>query len=136
MKKGRVLVAILGMDQHELGAIAICRILRDVGLEVIYGGRFNLPARIVKMAVEEDVDVVGLSCHSWEYLYFISELIQLLREAKLQIPVVLGGSVITASDEKSMLEKGVAAAFGPTAPTELIIQTIKRLAGEAGPASP
>jgi methylmalonyl-CoA mutase C-terminal domain/subunit len=130
MSKIRVLIAILGMDQHELGAVAISRLFRDGGMEVIYAGRFNLPPMIVKMAVEEDVDVIGLSCHSWEYLYYIPELITLLKERELSIPVILGGSVITSQDQKSLMAKGVAAAFGPTSSTEEIIQTINRMVGE------
>jgi methylmalonyl-CoA mutase C-terminal domain/subunit len=128
MKKIRVLIAILGLDQHELGALAISKFLRDAGFEVVYAGRFNLPPKIVKMAVEEDVDVIGISCHSWEYLYFLPEMIQLLKAGNLSIPLVLGGSVITAKDEISLREKGVAAAFGPTASTEEMIRVLQRLA--------
>ena len=66
----RVLIGTLGMDQHEVGAIAVSRMLRDAGMEVVYTGTFNLPAGILNMSLEEDVDVIGLSCHSWEYLAF------------------------------------------------------------------
>src|SRR3989304_8755694 len=110
----RVLIAMLGMDQHELGAIAVSRVVRDAGMEVIYAGRFNLPGMIVSSAIEEDVDVIGLSCHSWEYMYYIPELLQLLEERQLRIPVMVGGAVMTPSDTKLLLSKGVAAVFGPT----------------------
>lgn len=126
----KILLAILGMDQHEVGALAVAHILRDAGMEVVYGGRFNLPPEIVRMAADEDVDVIGLSCHSWEYLYFVPELLSLLREADAAIPVVLGGSVITAEDERQMLAQGVRAAFGPTATPEHIVTTVRAIARE------
>jgi methylmalonyl-CoA mutase C-terminal domain/subunit len=128
MRRTRVLISMLGLDQHELGAIAVARSLRDAGMEVIYAGRFNLPSMILHMALEEDVDVIGLSCHSWEYLYYVPELVRLLKEKELSIPVVLGGSVITSRDVEGLLAKGVAAAFGPGARNDEIVETMRRLA--------
>ena len=124
----RVLIAMLGLDQHEVGALAVARMLRDAGMEVVYAGRFNLPRGIVKAAVEESIDVIGLSCHSWEYLYYIDELLQLLRAQALDIPVVVGGSVVIADDARALLAKGISAAFGPTATPEDIITTVRHLA--------
>jgi len=124
----RVLISVLGLDQHEVGAIAVARQLRDAGMEVVYLGRFQLPPAIVKAAVDEAVDVLGLSCHSWEYLYYVDELLALLRERGLAIPVVLGGSVITAADARALAAKGVAATFGPTSELEDVPGTIERLA--------
>ena len=95
MKKIRVLIGILGLDQHEVGAVGISRMLRDAGMEVIYTGKFNLPSMIVKAGLEENVDLIGLSCHSWEYLYYLPELLELLKKEKLDVPVMVGGSVIT-----------------------------------------
>ena len=129
MKPVRVLIAMLGLDQHEVGALAVARLLRDAGMEVVYAGRFNLPPSLVKMALEEDVDVIGLSCHSWEYLYYVDELLQLLRAHDVEVPVVVGGSVVTGGDARSLLDKGISAAFGPTATPEDIIATVRRLAG-------
>ena len=94
--------------------MSISHALREAGMEVVYIGRFNLPPAIVKAALEEGVDLIGLSAHSWEYLHYIDEILQGLREAGLDTPVVLGGSVITPSDEEALREKGVAAAFGPS----------------------
>ena len=128
MRPLRVLIATLGLDQHEVGAVAVARQLRDAGMEVIYLGRFQLPPAIVKAAVDEAVDVIGLSCHSWEYLYYLDELMALLRERGLALPVVLGGSVLTAADARALEAKGVAAAFGPTSAVEDIPATIERLA--------
>ncbi len=129
METIRILIAILGMDQHEVGAIAISRSLRDAGMEVIYAGRFNLPPMILKIAIEEDVHVIGLSCHSWEYLYYVDELVQLLKEKNLQIPIVLGGSIITPRDQKMLKEKGIDA-FGASATTDDIIEKIRNIAQE------
>lgn len=118
---------MLGLDQHEVGAIAVSRMLRDQGLEVIYTGRFNTPAGIVNTSLEEDVDVVGLSCHSWEYLHYMPELLELIKDKDLDIPVVVGGSVITPGDVKKLESMGVAAAFGPSVSNEEIIETIKKI---------
>ena len=101
----KVLIAILGLDQHEAGAYAVSSLLRDAGMEVIYLGCFNVPKTIVKAAIEEDVDVVGVSVHSWEYLDYMDELLGLLRGENADIPVVLGGSVITPGDGKRMLRR-------------------------------
>jgi len=131
MKTIRVLIAMLGLDQHEVGALAVARMLRDAGMEVVYAGRFNLPPAIVKAAVEENVDVIGLSCHSWEYLYYVDELLQLLREQELDLPVIVGGSVVTADDARALLGKGISAAFGPTATPEGIVTTVTSLARSA-----
>ena len=127
MKKIRVLIAIIGLDQHEVGAIAVSRALMDAGIEVVYAGRFNLPPMIVNTAVQENVDVIGLSCGSWEYLYYVPELIELLKANGLATPVIVGGPIITMSDVKTLQEKGVAAVFGPWATMEEIIVTVKEL---------
>ncbi len=131
MKPIRVWIGTVGLDQHEVGATAVARLLRDAGMEVIYAGRFNLPPGIVKTALEEDVDVIGLSCHSWEYLEYVDELLHLLRERGLDLPVVIGGSVITAEDGRLLRDKGVAAVFGPTSAFDEIPVTIRRLAARA-----
>jgi len=127
MKKIRVLIGMLGLDQHEVGAIAVSRMLRDAGLEVVYAGKFNTPDMLVKTGVEENVDLIGLSCHSWEYIYYIPELFQIMQENDFEIPVVAGGSVITPEDAEDLLKKGVAAAFGSSSTPSEIIERIKKL---------
>ncbi len=129
MKKNRILIGVLGLDQHEVGAIGIARLLRDAGMEVIYTGKFNLPANIVQTSIQEDVDLIGLSCHSWEYLHYIPELIGLIEKNQLETPVVIGGSVITRGDEQKVLSQGVAAAFGPNTTDEEIINRINTIIG-------
>lgn len=128
MKRIRVLIGMMGLDQHEVGAIAVSSLLRDAGMEVIYAGRFNRPATIVRQSIQEDVDVIGLSCHSWEYLHTVPELLQLLRQEGLALPVVVGGSVITPDDRSDLLELGVSEAFGPESGSAEIVDGIRRIA--------
>ena len=131
MSSVRVVVGVLGMDQHELGAVGIAKMLRDNGMEVIYTGCFNTPETIVATAIEEDADVIGISSHSWEYLYYMPELLALLAQQDLDIPVILGGSVITEQDARKMLDLGVAAVFGSGALVTDMVDTVRRLmAGE------
>jgi methylmalonyl-CoA mutase C-terminal domain/subunit len=127
MRRNRILIGVLGLDQHEVGAIGIARLLRDAGMEVIYTGKFNLPANIVQTSIQEDVDLIGLSCHSWEYLHYIPELMRMLKENHLETPVVIGGSVITRKDEQKVVSQGVAAAFGPNSTDEEIFSRINMI---------
>ena len=130
----RGLLAILGLDQHEAGAFAVARLLRDAGMEVIYLGRFGTPEIVVDSALEEGVDVIGLSCHSWEYLYYLDELFELLKSRELDIPVVVGGSVLSQEDKNEIQAKGVAATFGPGSDAGEIVQQIRSLAETRGAA--
>lgn len=122
---------MLGLDQHEVGAIAVSRMLRDAGLEVIYAGKFNTPDMLLKTGMEENVDLIGLSCHSWEYIYYIPELFQIMQENDSEIPVVAGGSVITPADAEDLLKQGVAAAFGSSSTPSEIIKRIRELVESA-----
>ncbi len=124
----KVLLTILGIDQHEVGALAIAAEMRDAGMEVVYQGRFNLPPAVIEAAIQEDVDVIGISAHSWEYLHFLEELFDGLNVAGADIPIIVGGSVVTETDKQEILAKGVAAAFGPTDNPEAIIEGIKIIA--------
>lgn len=127
MAKGRIVIAMLGMDQHELGAIAVARILRDAGMEVVYAGRFQTPHSIVQTAIDEDADVIGISCHSWEYVDYVPELMKLIANKGADVSVVIGGSIITPADEVEMKEQGVAAVFGSGASRDTITGTIADL---------
>ena len=130
----RVLITMLGLDQHEAGSLAVTRILRDAGIEVVYGGRFNLSEAIAEIAVQEDVDVVGVSCHSWEFLYYAQELGGLLHAADPPIPIVVGGSVVTPSDRQEVLAKGIDAAVLPGGSEAEIVETFYALADGREPA--
>jgi len=127
-KKIKVLLTILGMDQHEVGALAIAATLRDAGMEVVYQGRFNLPPAVVNAAIQENVDVIGISAHSWEYLHFLDEIFIGLKEHGEEIPVIVGGSVVTEKDKIEVVQKGVAAAFGTTDTPDDIVAGIRKVA--------
>ncbi len=130
MGKVRVIIGMMGMDQHEVGAIAVSRILMEAGMEVIYLGRFQSPDSIVKAGIDESADVIGISCHSWEYLYFLPDLLSMLKARHVNIPVIAGGSIITDGDKKKLLEMGVAAVFEAGRGKDEIIEKIKALATE------
>jgi methylmalonyl-CoA mutase cobalamin-binding domain/chain len=112
-RPGRIVIGTLGLDQHEVGAMAISQILSRHGYEVIYLGRFNTPERLTAAAEQEDADLVGVSIHSWEYAAYADELLARCRE--LGIGLVLGGSVLTERDQADLLGRGADAVFGPYA---------------------
>lgn len=128
MLKPKIIVGLLGIDQHEVGAVAVAGLLRDAGMEVIYAGRYNTPESYVRIAVDEDADVIGISCHSWEYLEYTPELLKLIARDKLDVSVILGGSVITSGDEAAMRLLGVSGVFGPGVSPEQIVTEIRGLA--------
>ena len=130
MKKIRVLIGMMGLDQHEAGAISVARLLRDAGMEVVYMGRFNSSDMIIQAALQEDVDVIGLSFHSWDFLYYVPEMIEMMKERDIKVPIIVGGSVITKDDANKLEAMGAETAFCPSAPDHEIIETIKRIAGE------
>ncbi|MFO7963763.1 MAG: cobalamin-dependent protein [Desulfobacterales bacterium] len=127
MKKIRILIGTMGMDQHEVGAITVSRMLMEAGMEVVYTGRFNTPKKMVTAGIEEGVDVIGVSCHSWEYLYFIPELLESINRHDAGIPVIVGGSVITPKDEAELKKMGVAAVFGSGSVKDEVVASIQKL---------
>jgi methylmalonyl-CoA mutase C-terminal domain/subunit len=131
MKRVRALVTVLGLDQHEAGALAVSRMLRDAGVEVIYMGRFTVPETIAQVAQQEDVDVVGISAHSWEFLYYAEELMGLLGAEDPPIPVVVGGSIVTEADRRQALDAGITEVVLAGASEEDIVATFLRLADPA-----
>jgi methylmalonyl-CoA mutase C-terminal domain/subunit len=133
--KIRALISVLGLDQHEAGALAISRMLRDAGFEVIYTGRFTLPATIAEVAAQEDVDVVGISAHSWEFLHYAGELMELLGREDPPVPVVVGGSIITEADREQALAAGITEVVRRGATEAEIVETFRRLADRSFRAS-
>jgi len=123
----RTVLGILGLDQHEAGALAIGSILRDHGIEVIYVGRFQTPSTLAHIAMQEDADVIAISCHSWEFLYYAKELVDMLDATPPRIPVVMGGSVVTGEDRDTVLASGVDAAILKDEPVEHIVETFRAL---------
>jgi methylmalonyl-CoA mutase C-terminal domain/subunit len=123
----RVLVAKPGLDGHDRGAKVIARALRDAGMEVIYTGLQQSPQMIVDAALQEDVDVVGLSILSGAHMTLLPKITHLLAEAGLDDVLVVAGGIISDQDAQILKrEHGVAAVFGPGSSTHQIVEFIRR----------
>lgn len=127
MSREFVALAIMGIDQHENGAIAVARVLREAQMRVEYFGKFQTPASVAAKAIEQGADVVGISCHSWEYLKLVPMLIEELGKRGSDIPVIIGGSVITPEDGESMRKAGVAAVFATSMNGTKMIESVRTL---------
>lgn len=123
----RVLVAKVGLDGHDRGIKVVARLLRDAGMEVVYTGLFQTPDTVALAAIQEDVDVVGLSMLSGAHLTLAPLVVDALRERGSDIPVVLGG-IVPPQDEDELRAAGVAAVFGPGSSAEEIVSTISEVA--------
>lgn len=124
-KTGRVLLAKCGLDGHDRGIKVIVRALCEVGLEVIYTGLFQTPETIVKTAIEEDVDVIGISILSGAHMTIFPRVISLLREKGAQDIQVVGGGIIPDEDAKELVALGVKKVFGPGISLDEITAYIK-----------
>jgi methylmalonyl-CoA mutase C-terminal domain/subunit len=129
-KKIRVLVAKPGLDGHDRGAKVVARALRDAGMEVIYTGIRQTPEMIVQTALQEDVDVVGLSCLSGAHLELFSEVMAGLKQKDMENVVVVAGGIIPEEDIPALEKAGIKAVFGPGTPTPDIVEAVKKLAGK------
>ena len=125
----RVLVAKIGLDGHDRGAKVVARALRDAGMEVIYTGLHRTPDEVVTAAVQEDVDVLGISCLSGAHMTLVPRVLQLLREAGLEQVGVLVGGIIPEGDIPKLLNLGVARVFGPGTPLTEIIDFLRGHSG-------
>jgi methylmalonyl-CoA mutase C-terminal domain/subunit len=125
-RKIRVLVAKPGLDGHDRGAKVIARALRDAGMEVVYTGLQQTPQMIVDAALQEDVDVIGLSILSGAHMTLLPKVTQLLREAGADDVLVVAGGIISDSDaEQLKREHDIAAVYGPGASTHDIASFIR-----------
>ncbi|MHA1436240.1 MAG: cobalamin B12-binding domain-containing protein [Promethearchaeota archaeon] len=123
-KKIRVLISKPGIDGHWRGGIIVSRALRDAGMEVIFGGFQNV-RQIVESAIQEDVDVIGLSIHSGAHFAYTQQVIDLLKEkGVLEDFLILVGGVIPAKDFSKLKEIGVANVYGPGSMTQDIVNFI------------
>ena len=122
----RVLVAKVGLDGHDRGIKVVARLLRDAGMEVVYTGLFQTPETVATTAIQEDVDVVGLSMLSGAHMTLAPLVVDALRERGSDIPVVVGG-IVPPQDLSDLKGLGVAAVFGPGARSEEIVATIANL---------
>jgi len=125
-RKIRVLVAKPGLDGHDRGAKVIARALRDAGMEVIYTGLRQTPEMVVSAALQEDVDVIGLSILSGAHNAIVPRLMELLRQNKMDDVLVLVGGIIPDVDVSGLKQAGVAAVFQPGTPMDEIIEFIRK----------
>ena len=125
-KKIRVLVAKPGLDGHDRGAKIVARALRDAGMEVIYTGLHQTAEMIVETAVQEDVDVIGLSLLSGAHMTLFRDVTKLLKEKGMGGVLVVGGGIIPKEDVPALKKAGIAGCFGPGTSCEDIVEFIKK----------
>jgi methylmalonyl-CoA mutase C-terminal domain/subunit len=126
----RVLVAKPGLDGHDRGAKVVARALRDSGMEVIYTGLRQTPDMIAQSALQEDVDVVGVSILSGAHLELFPLILEKLREKGLGGTIVLAGGIIPEEDHPALREMGIEGVFGPGTTTSDISEYIRKAVGE------
>jgi methylmalonyl-CoA mutase, C-terminal domain len=124
----RVLVAKPGLDGHDRGAKVVAAALRDAGMEVVYTGLHQTPEMIATAAVQEDVDVVGLSILSGAHMTLFPRVRQLLEEMGRADTLVTGGGIIPAEDMAALQQLGIGKLFGPGTPTSDLVDYIKQWA--------
>ena len=125
-KKIRVLIAKPGLDGHDRGAKVVARALRDAGMEVIYTGLHQTAEMVVETAVQEDVDVIGLSLLSGAHMTLFVDVTKLLKEKGMEDVLVVGGGIIPEEDAPKLKKAGVAGIFGPGTHCEDIVKFIKK----------
>jgi len=141
-RKIRVLVAKPGLDGHDRGAKVVAATLRDRGMEVIYTGLHQTPEMIVEAAVQEDVDVIGLSCLSGAHMTLFPRVKALLEKRGMKDVLLTGGGILPKGDVGALERKGFAKLFGPGTPTGEIADFIerevarRRAGGSRAPAAP
>lgn len=126
----RVLVTKIGFDGHDRGSRVVAAYLRDAGMEVIYTPPWQAIAAVVKLALQEDVDVVGVSSLATDHL-IMPDLMQALRDAGLGHMRVIVGGIIPQNEQPDLVAAGVSAIFNPGATSEEIVATVRSLAQEA-----
>ena len=125
-QKIRVLIAKPGLDGHDRGAKVLALALRDAGMEVIYTGLRQQPEQIVAAAIQEDVDVIGLSCLSGAHNFLFPRVAELLKASGADDIIVVGGGTIPESDIPELQAKGIQAVFGPGSSIASIVEYIQQ----------
>lgn len=125
----RVLIAKPGLDGHDRGAKVVARALRDAGMEVIYTGIRQTPEMIAEAALQEDVDVVGLSILSGAHMTLCPRVVDLLREQGMDDVLVLTGGIIPDEDVPALQAAGIRGIFGPGTSTQEIVDFVRRAVG-------
>lgn len=124
-RKMRILVAKPGLDGHDRGVRVIARAFRDAGFEVVYTGLHQTPEQIVAAALQEDVDLIGLSCLSGAHVYLFGRVIELLKDKNADDVVVIGGGIIPEEDVPKLKKLGIKEVFLPGAPLHSIVGWVK-----------
>ena len=127
-KKIRVLLSKVGLDGHDRGIKLVAMLLREAGMEVIYLGKLQPPEGIIQAAIQEDVDVVGVSCLSGEHLSLLPDIAELIKKNNLCLPLIVGG-VIPREDIPRLKDMGIAEVFTSGSTSQDIVNCIKDLAG-------
>ena len=125
----RVLIAKPGLDGHDRGAKVVAAALRDAGMEVIYGGLHQTPEAIVEMAVQEDVEVVGLSVLSGAHMHLFPKVVELLDAQGAGHVLVTGGGIIPPEDMSALAARGTGKLFGPGATLKELVEYIREEVG-------
>ena len=124
-KKIKVLVTKVGLDGHDRGAKVVSSLLKEAGMEVIYLGMFQRPESIVKAAIDEDVDVIGLSYLSGEHLIFTPKIVEEMKKNRIDDVLLIAGGTFPAEDIPTMEEMGIDKVFRAGSLTESIVDYIK-----------
>lgn len=124
-RKIRVLVAKPGLDGHDRGAKVVASAFRDAGMEVVYTGLHQTPEMIVEAAIQEDVDVVGLSILSGAHMALFPKILNLLKQEGADDKLIIGGGIIPEDDMAELKKQGIAEIFGPGTTTEQIVEYVK-----------
>ncbi|HEX9647620.1 MAG TPA: cobalamin B12-binding domain-containing protein [Alphaproteobacteria bacterium] len=129
----RVLIAKVGLDGHDRGVKVVARTLRDAGMDVIYTGLHRSPEEVVAAAVQEDVDVLGISLLSGAHMTIFPRVVELLRAAQADDIILVGGGVMPDEDVDALKRLGVAEVLLQDTPPEAVVAAIRRLVAERGP---
>ena len=124
-RKIRILVAKPGLDGHDRGARVIARAYRDAGFEVVYTGLHQTPEQIVAAALQEDVDLIGLSCLSGAHMYLFGRVLELLKENKVDDVMVVGGGIISKEDVPKLKKLGIKEVFLPGTSLDNIVGWVR-----------
>jgi len=120
----KVLVAKLGLDGHDRGALVLCRAFRDAGMEVIYSGLFATPERVAQIVEDEDVDAVAMSLLNGAHGTLFPRVVKALKKRGIDDVLIVGGGVIPEVDHKRLAKSGIDHVFGPGTPLQTIIDHI------------
>ena len=125
-KRIKVLLSKVGLDGHDRGIKLVSGMLREADMEVVYLGKLQSPEGIVNAAIQEDVDIIGVSCLSGEHLSLVPDIAKLIKENKLNVPLVIGGT-IPREDEMRLKEIGVAEVFTSGSTSKDIVRCMEEL---------